>query len=33
MLMRRGEFAAEHGGTPVERWQLFGGASLLEAAK
>jgi hypothetical protein len=26
-------FAAEHGGALVDRWQLFGGASLLEAAE
>ena len=31
--MRLRQFAAEHGGALVERWQLFGGASLLEAAE
>ena len=30
--MRLRKFSAEHGGALVERWQLFGGASLLEAA-
>jgi hypothetical protein len=31
--VRLGQFAAEHGGALVERWQLFGEASLLEAAE
>jgi hypothetical protein len=31
--MRLRTFAAEHGGALVESWQLFGGASLLEAAE
>jgi hypothetical protein len=31
--MRLRGFAAEHSGALVERWQLFGGASLLEAAE
>jgi hypothetical protein len=31
--MRLRSFAAEHGGALVERWQLFGDASLLEAAE
>ncbi len=31
--VRLREFAAEHGGALVDRWQLFGDASLLQAAE
>jgi hypothetical protein len=30
--MRLRQFAAEHGGALVERWQLFGAASLFSEA-